>query len=157
MNKKTQNLQSFDSFIPIKHLLFPCCSEGEFKLEEIIRLSSGKPPSIRTRWLIVFWTLGLMGPSSRLYLLCKVELAARSLRCPKRGIPTEPSIFGPATHESRLVCGPHYKMVLYRILAWWELGYIPGSIGRILRRILFSFTIFFKPSSTHCLFPHKTG
>ena len=42
------------------------------------------------------------------------------LRCPIRGMPTEPRIFALASYEFQLVQGLYYKMVLCHILTWWR-------------------------------------
>ena len=71
------------------------------------------------------WTRGGGGCLTRLYLLHRIELTAWRLRHPIWRMPTWPRIFYTAAHESRFVRGPHNKMSLCRILAWWKVRYIP--------------------------------
>ena len=43
----------------------------------------------------------------------------------------------PAANEPWFVHRPHYKMVLCRFLAWWEVGEIPGSVGLGVANLVF--------------------
>ena len=64
-------------------------------------LASGRPPDIHVEWLVGYLTLGLKGLSPlTLSAFCSIGFITRHL-----GMPTEPSILGPALHESQFVLG----------------------------------------------------
>ena len=72
------------------------------------------------------------GRSPRLYELFRVFSASEALY-KENTDGAKHFFFAPATLESRFMRGIHYKMTLCRILAWWEVGYIPTVTFTFLR------------------------
>ena len=112
--------------------------------------TNGRPSGSCAGWLKLFEDLISWSRPARFCQLCKVEFISRRLRHPIRGNPTGISIFY-TCHLFRFVCGPHYKMILCCILAWWEIGYIPKNsifphqnLSLKINRKIFSETLRYK-------------
>ena len=128
-----------------KLFCFTCWSEvgSPFSIKAVRGLFTRETiylPQGKATWhscqVIVFWTLDLRMPYLLLY---RIELIAQHLRCLKRGMSTR--FFEPAAHDSWFMHGPHYKMALYCIFAWWEIRYIV-TIHLPLESMLDKFTTY---------------